>query len=104
MKNLFAFRHYALIVVAVLTLVGWQTPLYAEAQGDAAAQVSSSININTASASEIAEALNGVGEAKAEAIVAYRKKNGAFSSLEDLLSVSGIGEKTLEKNASSITF
>jgi len=104
MRNLITFRHYALIFATVLALAGWQSPVYAESATASQAQASATVNINTASAAQIAESLNGVGEAKAEAIVAYRKKNGAFDSLEDLLSVSGIGEKTLEKNAALITF
>ncbi|WP_249260847.1 helix-hairpin-helix domain-containing protein [Virgibacillus pantothenticus] len=53
------------------------------------------VKINQATAEEI-EALNGIGPAKAEAIVQYREEHGLFQQLEDLLNVSGIGEKTLE--------
>lgn len=53
------------------------------------------VNINTASAQEL-ESLNGVGPAKAQAIVAYRKQNGDFKTTEDLGKVPGIGDKTLE--------
>jgi competence protein ComEA len=53
------------------------------------------VNINTASAQEL-ESLNGVGPAKAQAIVAYRKQNGEFKTTEDLGKVPGIGDKTLE--------
>jgi competence protein ComEA len=60
------------------------------------------VNINTASASEIADALDGVGEAKAQAIVAYRQKNGGFKSADQLAEVKGIGLKTVEKNAAYI--
>lgn len=56
------------------------------------------VNINTASAAEIASALNGVGPAKAEAIVAYREANGPFVAAEQLTDVKGIGQATLEKN------
>lgn len=52
------------------------------------------ININQASQSDL-EALNGIGPAKASAILKYRKENGHFAEKEDLLKVSGIGEKTL---------
>ena len=53
------------------------------------------ININTASAEEL-EKLEGIGPALAEEIVVFRQKNGPFTCAEDLLKVSGIGEKTLQ--------
>ena len=56
------------------------------------------VNINTADAVELSSALDGVGAAKAEAIVAYRSENGSFSSAEDLTRVPGIGQATLSKN------
>jgi competence protein ComEA len=55
------------------------------------------VDINRADASQLAT-LNGVGPAKAEAIVAYREKNGPFQSVEQLADVKGIGLKTVEKN------
>ncbi len=54
------------------------------------------VNINKASAKDL-EALPGIGAAKAEAIVKYRKKNGNFGTLEELLKVKGIGPKVLKK-------
>lgn len=60
------------------------------------------ININTASVSELMT-LDGIGEVKAKAIVEYRQVNGYFKSVDDLILVSGIGEKTLEKNRDRIT-
>jgi len=56
------------------------------------------VDINTADANTLASALNGVGAAKAAAIVAYRESNGPFKQLEELLQVKGVGEKILEKN------
>ncbi|WP_035509803.1 helix-hairpin-helix domain-containing protein [Halobacillus karajensis] len=53
------------------------------------------ISINRASSTEI-EALNGIGPSKAASIIEYREENGPFSSVEDLVNVPGIGEKTLE--------
>ncbi len=55
------------------------------------------IDINSADAKTL-EGLNGVGPAKAEAIVEYRAKNGPFKSADDLEKVSGIGKATVEKN------
>ena len=60
------------------------------------------VNINTANASEIAEALQGIGLEKAQAIVDYRSINGLFSSADQIIFVRGIGESTYEKNKSDI--
>ena len=56
------------------------------------------VNINTADAVSIAASLNGIGEAKARAIVDYREKNGPFKSADELVNVKGVGLKTVEKN------
>jgi competence protein ComEA len=61
------------------------------------------ININTVDADTIAVTMKGVGEAKAAAIVAYRNDHGAFKSVDDLVLVKGIGEKTVEMNRDVIT-
>lgn len=60
------------------------------------------VNINTADAATIDRVLLNVGPSKAEAIVAYRKQNGAFKSPEQLAQVKGIGLKTIEKNRDRI--
>ncbi|MCP4488341.1 MAG: helix-hairpin-helix domain-containing protein [Gammaproteobacteria bacterium] len=60
------------------------------------------VNINTATASEISTALNGVGMVKAEALIAYRSANGMFTSAEQIVNVSGIGQATFEKNKADI--
>jgi len=54
------------------------------------------IDINTATAAEL-ETVNGIGPAKAKAIVDYREENGKFASVDDLRSVTGIGDKLLER-------
>lgn len=53
------------------------------------------VNINTADVNEL-DRLPGIGPALAERIVRYREENGPFTSVDDLLNVSGIGEKKLE--------
>lgn len=55
------------------------------------------VNINTATATQIADALKGVGISKAEAIVAYRENYGYFTSVDDLVAVKGIGNIILER-------
>ena len=59
------------------------------------------ININTASSEEL-QSLSGVGPSTAEAIIADREENGLFASVEDLMRVSGIGEKKFAKIKDSI--
>lgn len=53
------------------------------------------IRINYATQEEV-ETLSGIGPSKAQAIIDYRDENGLFKTIEDLLNISGIGEKTLE--------
>ena len=60
------------------------------------------VNINTASASEIAEALVGIGLNKAQAIVDYREAYGLFSRADEIVFVRGIGQSTYEKNKGDI--
>ncbi|MBY7143325.1 helix-hairpin-helix domain-containing protein [Virgibacillus sp. NKC19-3] len=56
---------------------------------------SEKIKMNHATQEEI-ENLNGIGASKAQAIIQYREEHGLFQTEEDLLEISGIGEKTLE--------
>jgi len=59
---------------------------------------SAKVNLNTASAEILQKELSGIGAAKAGAIVAYRDENGAFSSIDELIEVKGIGKALLDKN------
>lgn len=54
------------------------------------------INLNTASVKEL-EALPGIGRATADNIVAYRTEKGKFRSVDELVKVKGVGDKTLDK-------
>lgn len=56
------------------------------------------VDINTATAEELAEALHGVGMAKAQAIVEYREQNGEFAHIDELVNVRGIGLRTVDRN------
>ena len=60
------------------------------------------VNVNTASAEEIAENLNGVGLSKAALIVEYRDANGPFTHADELVNVKGIGVRTVDRNKDMI--
>ena len=60
------------------------------------------VDINTADAETISAELNGIGLAKAKAIVEYREKYGPFKSADDLSLVKGVGDKTVELNRANI--
>jgi competence protein ComEA len=60
------------------------------------------VNVNTADAAALAKALNGIGPAKAKAIVTYRDKNGPFKSVDQLSMVEGITQKLIDKNRADI--
>jgi competence protein ComEA len=62
------------------------------------------VNVNAADAVTLAKELDGIGPAKAQAIVEYRQKNGPFRAAEDLLKVDGIGERVLDQNRATLRF
>lgn len=80
------------------------TPAQALAQirGQSTQAKSALINPNTASLAELMS-LPGVGQTKARAIIAYRHQVGAFSSLDQITQVSGIGDKTYAKFKDRLT-
>lgn len=59
-------------------------------------QQNEKVSVNVATEAELVT-LNGIGSSKAQAIISYREENGMFRSVDDLLEVNGIGEKTLDK-------
>jgi competence protein ComEA len=60
------------------------------------------VNINKADAATIASSLDGIGQSKAEAIVAWRDAHGPFKNADDLTQIKGIGPATLERNRAAI--
>jgi len=60
------------------------------------------VNLNTATAEQLAT-IPGVGPKMAERIIDYRQKNGGFKKIEDLMNVSGVGEKSFLKMKPLIT-
>jgi len=66
------------------------------------ASASAPVNLNTATAEQLAT-IPGVGPKMAERIIDYRQKNGGFKKIEDLMNVSGVGEKSFLKMKPLIT-
>ncbi|NLK75488.1 MAG: hypothetical protein GX288_09405 [Clostridiales bacterium] len=84
-----------------------ELPTEAFIQGDtgdtgASGNVSKLVNINTADASELMS-LPGIGQSKANSIIEYRKANGKFKTIEDLMKINGIKEGLFNKISPYIT-
>ncbi len=66
------------------------------------AAVAGPVDINSADAETLARELDGIGLARAKAIVEYRERNGKFRSADEVLNVKGIGPQVLEKNRGNL--
>lgn len=86
---IFTLRSLKYLLIICLSMLAWPSM--------------AAVDINKADVVTLAKELKGVGTAKAQAIVDYRTKNGAFKSADELLKVSGIGEKLLLQNRGNIT-
>ena len=84
-----SLKHFSTTLAAMLLLA----PLLVRAEP---------VNINTADATALAKALNGIGPAKAKAIVTYREKNGPFKTADQLAMVEGISQKLVDQNRADI--
>ncbi len=99
-----------LIAAASLALITFVAPAMANPPATAKpvettvqeSKIEARLNLNTASAKELAKGMKGIGLKKAEAIVAHREQHGPFKSVEELLKVKGVGPATLQKNASRL--
>ena len=85
-RSRFTRRSVQILIASIAPMLAWAGP----------------VDINKADAATIAKELNGIGLSKAQAIVTFREKNGAFKSADDLRKVKGIGAKTLERNRANI--
>ncbi|MHC2147800.1 ComEA family DNA-binding protein [Pseudomonas sp. 210_17 TE3656] len=61
------------------------------------------LDLNTADALSLQTTLAGIGKTKAEAIVAYREEHGAFTTVDELLEIKGIGKALLDRNRDKLT-
>ncbi len=80
----------ALLAIAALLATG-ATPVW-----------SAPVNINAADASTLAQDLKGIGPVKAQAIVEYRQKHGAFRAIDELAQVKGISQKLIDRNRADL--
>ena len=71
-------------------------------EASAGTSLQGKININTAGSDDL-QKLPGIGQVTASKIIDYRTANGSFHSIEDIMNVSGIGDKTFEKIRDQIT-
>ncbi|OGW44115.1 MAG: hypothetical protein A2132_06355 [Nitrospirae bacterium RBG_16_43_11] len=91
---------YLLLLLSISTIQPYIVK--AEATETVSRSEISVVNINVASADEMAS-VPGLGEKKSQAIVKFREKHGPFARVEDLKKVDGIGDKLFEKIRQYVT-
>jgi competence protein ComEA len=93
----------ALLVAPPQSVSAGQAPQRkSSARSAAKPPITGTININTASATDL-EGLPGIGAKTAQRIVEYRQKNGPFKKVEELMNVRGVGEKNFLKLKNQIS-
>lgn len=103
MKFFTAIASALLLLNMPLALAAEDASAEPSAKPAVSASAAARVNVNTADVMALTS-LKGVGEKKAEAIIAYRKKNGPFNSLEQFEAVPGIGPAIIAKNKGLIVF
>ena len=102
MKSIFSIAFSALLVLSpVVFAVESVPPVKAVVASAKTIAPQEAININTADAQALTK-LKGIGAKKADAIIAWRKANGGFKTIEQFTDVKGIGAATLEANRKNI--
>lgn len=103
-KNYLSSLLFAVLAATSLAASAAETAKAAPAKAEVV-QVAEAgkVNLNTADAPTLQRELSGIGEVKAQAIVAYREAHGSFASVDELLEVKGIGESILAKNRDKLS-
>lgn len=103
MKSLVAFISAVVVSLSAVSFTHAETPSPAsKSQVEQQVPKADKVNLNTADVDALMT-LKGVGAKKAEAIVAWRKENGQFKSIEQVMDVKGIGESIFETNKSRLS-
>ncbi|MGY4493082.1 ComEA family DNA-binding protein [Pseudomonas sp. TE3610] len=102
MRNLSLSALLATLLLTVSVAATAAPEPVGQPQGTAITQ-SVKTNLNKADADTLQRELSGIGAGKAQAIVAHRDSNGAFTSVDELLEVKGIGKSLLDKNRDRLT-
>jgi competence protein ComEA len=99
MKRIFACVCFCCSFVLLVPQVGLAQDVQLLSEQSAA---NTRVDINSANAETLALALDGIGMAKAEDIVAFREANGRFKNVEELALVKGVGPATIARNRDKI--
>lgn len=88
----------------LLAVVLFVVPMLTHAEPDnpspneTAITIAAPIHLNTATVDVLTQSFKGIGQKRAEAIIAYRDSHGGFKSIEDLAMVKGIGKSFVDRN------